>query len=182
MPRPRPACARCRSSTCGPTSVSSSARPASCRCMAEVAREYTARDFLHPRYWPDWLALVMLRTVALLPLPLIWLIGAVFGELLYLIMPRRRHIARTNIRACFPQLVRRAQRRLVRAHFRAFTQAAVATPIAWGGTKQRLQRLGRMPGRADLDRAPAEKRPGIFLGGAFVALGVLGVGVAAAFL
>jgi len=146
--------------------------------MAEVAREYTARDFLHPRYWPDWLALVMLRTVALLPLPLIWLIGAVFGELLYLIMPRRRHIARTNIRACFPQLVRRAQRRLVRAHFRAFTQAAVATPIAWWGTKQRLQRLVRMPGRAHLDRALAEKRPVILLVAHFVAIELCGVALA----
>jgi Kdo2-lipid IVA lauroyltransferase/acyltransferase len=146
--------------------------------MAEVAREYTARDFLRPRYWPDWLALVVLRSVALLPLPLIWLVGAVFGELLYLVMPRRRHIARTNIRACFPQLGRRAQRRLVRAHFRVFTQAALATPIAWWSTKQRLQRLVRMPGREHLDRALAEKRPVILLVAHFVAIELCGVALA----
>lgn len=146
--------------------------------MAEVAREYTARDFRRPRYWPDWLALVVLRIVALLPLPLIWLIGAVFGELLYLLMPRRRHIARTNIRACFPRLGRRAQRRLVRAHFRAFTQAALATPIAWWGTKHRLQRLVRMPGREHLDSALAGKRPVILLVAHFVAIELCGVALA----
>src|SRR4030067_691782 len=129
MPRSRPACARCRSSTCGPTSVSSSARPASRRStMAEAAREYTARDFLHLRFWPDWLALGFLRMVALLPLPLIWLIGGVLGTLLYYIMSERRHIALTNIRACLPELAPAQQRRLVHAHFRAFVQAAFATP------------------------------------------------------
>jgi KDO2-lipid IV(A) lauroyltransferase len=146
--------------------------------MAEAAREYTARDFRHPRYWPDWLALVFLRTVALLPLPLIWLIGATFGELLYLLMRGRRHITRTNIRACFPQLDRRAQRRLVRAHFRAFTQAALATPIAWWGTARRLKRLVRMPGIEHLERALAEKQPVILLVAHFVAIELGGVALA----
>jgi KDO2-lipid IV(A) lauroyltransferase len=117
--------------------------------------------------------------IALLPLPLIWLLGAIFGELLYFVMARRRHIARTNIRACFPELSPAAQRRLVRAHFRAFTQAALATPIAWWGTKQRLQRLVRMPGREHLDRALAARRPVILLVAHFVAIEVCGVALAA---
>ncbi len=72
--------------------------------MAEVARDYTARDFLHPRYWPDWLALLFLRAVAALPLPLIWIIGGVLGTLLYYLMSELRHIALTNIRAYYPRL------------------------------------------------------------------------------
>ena len=146
--------------------------------MAETANEHTARDFLHPRFWPDWLALVFLRLVALLPLPLIWLLGAMFGELLYPVMARRRHIARTNIRACFPALSPAAQQRLARAHFRAFAQAAFATPIAWWGTKRRLQRLVRMPGREHLDRALAAQRPVILLVAHFVAIEICGVALA----
>jgi len=83
--------------------------------MAEAAREYTARDFLHPRYVPDWLALLFLRAVAALPLPLIWMIGGVLGMLLYYLMSERRHIALTNIRACFPELAPAQQRQLVHA-------------------------------------------------------------------
>jgi Kdo2-lipid IVA lauroyltransferase/acyltransferase len=143
--------------------------------MAEVAREYTARDFLSPRYWPDWLALVFLRSVALLPLPLIWAVGGVLGELLYVLMPRRRHIARTNIRACFPELTRQQQRRLVRAHFRVFTQAALATPIAWWGSEMRMKRLVRTPGKEHMERALAEKKPVILLVAHFVAIEISGM-------
>jgi KDO2-lipid IV(A) lauroyltransferase len=146
--------------------------------MSEAARDFTARDFVHPRFWPDWLALGFLRMVALLPLPLIWLIGGVLGTLLYYIMSERRHIALTNIRACFPELASAQQRRLVHAHFRAFVQAAFATPIAWWGTKQRLQRLVRMPGREHLDRVLAEKRPVILLVAHFVAIELCGVALA----
>ena len=146
--------------------------------MAEAAREYTARDFLSPRYWPDWLALVFLRTVASLPLPLIWLVGGALGELLYLVMGGRRHIARTNIRACFPELPRRAQRRLVRAHFRAFTQAALATPIAWWGSARRLQRVVHMPGKEHLEQALAAKKPVILLVAHFVAIEISGMALA----
>jgi KDO2-lipid IV(A) lauroyltransferase len=143
--------------------------------MAETAREYTARDFLGPRYWPDWLALVFLRTVSLLPLPLIWITGGVLGELLYPLMARRRHIAATNIRACFPELSAAAQRRLVRAHFRAFAQAALATPIAWWGTEARMKRLVRTPGKEHMERALAEGKPVILLVAHFVAIEVAGM-------
>jgi len=146
--------------------------------MAEKAREHTARDFLATRYWPDWLALVFLRLVALLPLPLIWLVGAAVGELLYPVMTRRRHITLTNLRACFPEMPAAGQRRLARAHFRAFAQAAFATPIAWWGTKQRLQRLVRMPGREHFDQALATGRPVILLVAHFVAIEVVGMALA----
>jgi len=146
--------------------------------MAEAAREYTARDFLHPRFWPDWLALLFLRTVALLPLPLIWFIGAVLGTLLYFVMSGRRHITLTNIRRCFPGLATAAHRRLARAHFRAFTQAALATPIAWWGSAKRLKRLVCMPGQEHLERAVAEKKPVILLVAHFVAIEIGGVALA----
>jgi KDO2-lipid IV(A) lauroyltransferase len=143
--------------------------------MAEIARDYSARDFVHPRYWLDWLALGFLRTVALLPLPLIWLIGGVLGTLLYYPMVGRRHITATNIRACFPELSPAQQRRLVQAHFRAFAQAALATPISWWGSEKRMKRLVRTPGKEHFDRALAAKKPVILLVAHFVAIEVAGM-------
>ena len=143
--------------------------------MAEVARDYTARDFVHPRYWPDWLALLFLRTVAALPLPLIWLIGGALGTLLYYVMSGRRHIALTNIRACFPEQSPTQQQRLVHAHFRVFVQAALATPISWWGSEKRMKRLVRTPGKEYFDRALAEKKPVILLVAHFVAIEVAGM-------
>ncbi len=143
--------------------------------MAEAAREYTARDFLHPRYVPDWLALLFLRAVAALPLPLIWIIGGVLGTLLYYLMSERRHIALTNIRACFPELAPAQQRRLVLAHFRVFVQAALATPISWWGSEKRMKRLVRTPGKEHFDQALAAKKPVILLVAHFVAIEVAGM-------
>lgn len=143
--------------------------------MAEAAREYTARDFLAPRYWPDWLALLFLRTVSLLPLPVIWLIGSALGQILYFLMGGRRHITLTNLRACFPELSPAQQRRRARAHFRAFTQAALATPIAWWGSERRMKRLVRTPGKEHFERALAEKKPVILLVAHFVAIEAAGM-------
>jgi len=143
--------------------------------MAEIARDYTARDFVHPRYWPDWLALLFLRAVAALPLPLIWLIGGALGTLLYYFMSGRRHIALTNIRACFPERSPAQQQRLVRAHFRVFVQAALATPISWWGSEKRMKRLVRTPGKEYFDRALAAKKPVILLVAHFVAIEVAGM-------
>ena len=143
--------------------------------MAEATRDYTARDFVHPRYWPDWLALLFLRTVAMLPLPLIWLIGGALGTLLYYLMSGRRRIALTNIRACFPELSPAHQRRLARAHFRAFTQAALATPISWWGSERRMKRLVRTPGKEHFERALAARKPVILLVAHFVAIEVAGM-------
>jgi len=143
--------------------------------MAE-ARAYTWRDFLHPRYWPSWLAMVFMRGVALLPLPAIWLIGGILGELAYYLMPRRRHITLTNLRACFPELSPAAQRNLARAHFRAFAQAGLATPISWWGSETRMKRLVRTPGKKEyFERALAEKKPVILLVAHFVAIEVAGM-------
>ena len=143
--------------------------------MAEAARHYTARDFLHPRDWLNWIALLFLRSVAVLPLPLIWFLGAALGSLLYFLMPERRHITLTNLRACFPELSSTAQRKLARAHFRAFTQAMLAAPISWWGSEQRMKRLTRMLGKEHLDRALAEKTPVILLVPHFVSIEVPGL-------
>lgn len=143
--------------------------------MAEALR---LRDYLGPRYWPSWLGLAALRVLAILPLPLGAVAGVALGELLYLVMSRRRHIARTNIRASFPELSNAQQRRLARAHFRAFAQATVAVPIAWWGSRARLQRLVRWRGDEPLRAALADNRPVILLVAHFVGIELGGMALA----
>jgi len=143
--------------------------------MAEP-REYRWRDFLHPRYWPSWLAMWFMRAISTFPIPLIWIVGSAIGELAYFLMARRRHITLTNIRACFPELPDREQRALARAHFRAFAQAGLATPISWWGSEARMKRIVRVPGKKEyFDRALAEKKPVILLVAHFVAIEVAGM-------
>jgi KDO2-lipid IV(A) lauroyltransferase len=135
-----------------------------------MADDYRLRDFLGPRYWPSWLGLAVLRLLAFLPLPVVAATGALLGELLYWVMGDRRHITRTNIHACFSELTPSQRRRLARAHFRAFAQATFAVPIAWWGSRTRLQRLVRWQGDEPLRAALAEGRPVILLVAHFVGI------------
>ena len=135
--------------------------------MVEQAR---ARDFLGPRYWPTWFGLLCLRLLAFLPLPVLALIGGVLGELAYFILPGRRHVTLTNLRACFPELGPRQQRRLARAHFRAMVQSMLAVPVMWWGGDARLRRLVRTRGEEHLRQALAEKRAVILMFAHFVAM------------
>ncbi|OGI42443.1 MAG: hypothetical protein A2150_07905 [Candidatus Muproteobacteria bacterium RBG_16_64_11] len=130
----------------------------------------TNLGWLHPRYWPSWLGLGVLRAAALLPLPFSWWMGSALGQVLYYLHAPRREIARRNIAACFPALDAAAQRRLVRDHFRALGAAALTPGIGWWAPDERLRRLTRYRDREVLDRALAAKRPVILLAPHFIGL------------
>jgi KDO2-lipid IV(A) lauroyltransferase len=117
----------------------------------------------HPRHWPAWVGLGLLRAIALLPLPLIALLGAALGMLIYALYTSRRRIVQINIARCFPELDARAQARVVRAHFRALGQAFLDIGVAWWASAWRLKRLVRWRGREHIERARAATRNVILL-------------------
>lgn len=131
-------------------------------------------SLLHPRYWTSWLALWLLRLTSMLPLPVLALIGTVVGELSYWLVPSRRHVARCNIDACFPNLSDAARRHMVRRHFWAAGQALLGTTVAWFASARRLKRLCRTRGLEHLEKAMAENRRVILLVAHFVSVQVGG--------
>lgn len=76
-----------------------------------------AAGYLRPRFWPTWALLGLLRLCAPLPLRASRAIGTGLGWLFLLANRKRRRIARTNLRLCFPGLDARARERLLRRHF-----------------------------------------------------------------
>ncbi|HEX9811044.1 MAG TPA: lipid A biosynthesis acyltransferase [Burkholderiales bacterium] len=129
----------------------------------------------HPRYWPTWFGLGLLRLVSWFPLPLISLFGAGFGWLLYALHRSRRHVVLTNVSRCFPSLGPREHRRLARRHFRAFGQALFNAAIAWWTRPHRLRRLVRFRDRRFFDDARAAGRNVILLAPHFLGLEIGGV-------
>lgn len=140
--------------------------------MAEAARLYR---FAHPRHWPIWFALGLLRLLAWLPAPLAAVIGSGFGTLLYLLHGPRRAVARTNIALCFPALSPRAQQRLLRRHFRAFGRSLIDVALAWWSGPARLQRRVSFRGRHHYDAARGARRNVILLAPHFLGLEIAGV-------
>jgi KDO2-lipid IV(A) lauroyltransferase len=82
----------------------------------------------------------LLWVLHFLPLPLLAPVGSAIGLAAYALIGKRRRIARTNLRLCFPSMPPGERERLVRSHFRAFGRALLASGIAWWGSSARLRR------------------------------------------
>jgi KDO2-lipid IV(A) lauroyltransferase len=132
------------------------------------------RPFLAPRHWPMWLGLGLLRLCALLPYPALLLLGGGLGRLMYRLIPKRRHIARTNLRLCFPELDETAREKLVRATFRAAAISVFENALSWWGGERRLRRLYRIEGLEHYAAARAQGKGVILLGGHYTTLEISG--------
>jgi KDO2-lipid IV(A) lauroyltransferase len=86
-----------------------------------------------------------------LPLVLLAPIGRAIGMASYVLIGKRRRIARTNLRLCFPQLSDPERERLLRRHFQCFGRALVESSIAWWGSEARLRRVVRIEGTEHLE-------------------------------
>jgi len=129
----------------------------------------------HPRHWPTWCGIGLMRLLTLLPLPLLAALGRTLGALIYWLHTERRHVVQTNIAKCFPALDPKQRARLARAHFGAFGQALFDAGIAWWASRARILRLVRFRGREHFDRALATGRGVILLAPHFVGLEIGGV-------
>ena len=85
---------------------------------------------------------------ALAPLPLRWVrgLGWALGWLLFLIVPRRRHVVRVNLDLCFPQWAPEERRKLVPRVFIAFAQAWLDRSWLWHGDPQKVRERVKLQG------------------------------------
>ena len=117
---------------------------------------------LHPRHWPAWLGIVMLRVLILLPHPLVMRLGRGLGRVARLLLRQRADIARRNIELCFPELDPDGREQLVKAHFASLGMAAFEAPLAWWGSDSRLDGLAEISGLENL-LAAADGGTGVLL-------------------
>lgn len=78
---------------------------------------------------------------AQLPLVVLQLLGALIGNLLWLIPNDRRTTAITNVRRCFPEMKPAEQRRVARLSLGAEMKTYCETPMIWLGADWRVRRL-----------------------------------------
>jgi KDO2-lipid IV(A) lauroyltransferase len=128
----------------------------------------------HPRYWPTWLAVLLLWLLARAPRPLQRLAGAVLGELLHLCARSRRRIAATNLALCFPALDAAARAALLRRNFRATGAGIVEAAMGWWSDPARLLALTEVQGMGHLAAARARGRGVLLLGAHMTTLDLAG--------
>ena len=123
------------------------------------------------------LSATLLWLLHFLPLPLLAVIGRGFGRLLYTLGKRRRTIAAINLAWCFPELDEEQRVQLAKAHFRALGRSILERSVFWWGSRERLSRLIRVEGEANIRTLQDAGRPVILLAPHFVGLDAGGVAV-----
>ncbi|WP_332814237.1 LpxL/LpxP family acyltransferase [Ramlibacter sp.] len=88
----------------------------------------------------------LMRWLAPLPLPVVRALGWALGWLLYVVVPRRRHVVRVNLDLCFPQWTAGQRRALVPRVFIAFAQAWLDRSWLWHGDPARVRERVRLTG------------------------------------
>lgn len=119
---------------------------------------------MSPRYWPTWAGIGLARLVCLLPLRARWRVGQWLGWVAYRLAGSRRHIVRTNLKLCFPELTEPEREDLVRRNFESSGINLVETSLAWFRPATGYRHLVSVHGLDHLKRAAAEGRGVILLG------------------
>ncbi len=119
--------------------------------------------FLMPVYWPVWLGLLGLLGLRLVPRPVLRLFGTVLGWWAYWLAPRQRHIARTNLRLCFPNWAERDRQRMLKRHFRLGARCLMDLGLLWVSGRRLIRTLVEIDGIEQIEACQTRHRAVILL-------------------
>ncbi len=132
-------------------------------------------ELYHPRYWPTWFGILILRIVAALPFKAKLIAGRALGFLGFHLVKRRRHIVETNIRLCFPDLDEEAQKKLVKDTFASNGIGFFEIAWGWWANIKDLENRYDVSGLEHLEAAKADGGGVLLIGAHFVNLDLGGV-------
>ncbi len=118
--------------------------------------------YLHPKFWPIWIAIVFIRLSVMLPQHIRMKLGAGIGKLLYIFSKKRRKIANINLALCFPKNDANWRKHIIKQHFRTLGQAIYETAMTWWLPDSKLAPLIKVEGLTHIKNA-LSKNQGIIL-------------------
>lgn len=130
--------------------------------------DYTA--YRHPRWWPTWIGIGLMWCIAQLPIRFQWWLGKIAGLLAWRLARGRRHITEVNIRLCFPELTSDQQSALARKSFIANGIGLLELGLAWFRNPAKLTDITEVHGLEHFERALADGKGVLLLGGHYSTL------------
>lgn len=76
-----------------------------------------------------------------LPLPILGRLGEALGTVLYYALKKRRRIALTNLRLCFPEKSEEDREQIARRHFQLYARSVLERSLLWWASEKRLRHL-----------------------------------------
>ena len=133
------------------------------------------REVLHPKFWPTWIGLGILRAITLLPYSWQSRLGEQIGNFTRQLARKRVQIARTNLALCFPEKSERERETILKAQFRELGKMTLDTAVSWWSSPRKLASLGRITGMEYLEDALKQGRGAILLTGHMTSLDIGGL-------
>ena len=99
----------------------------------------------------------LLRLLSWLPLPIMRVLGWIFGNLSYFVIRRRRNVGLVNLGLCFPNKTEAARRRILRHHFCELFTIGFDYGLIFGSSPRRLKRLVKYRNFEHISRYYGEK-------------------------
>lgn len=115
----------------------------------------------------------LLRLINLLPYRLQVYLGKMLGFILFHVAGKRRRIAETNLRLCFPELPEEERRKILKQHFMSLGISLFEFGIGYWWSDRRFGPLAHIEGLEHLDRALQKNRGAILLAGHFTTLEII---------
>jgi Kdo2-lipid IVA lauroyltransferase/acyltransferase len=128
------------------------------------------RSLLHPRYWPTWIALGVLRVFEPLPFAFLVQLGSTVGSILVRLPLSFVRIARRNLELCLPEYSDAQRETILRQHFRSVGIGIFETAISWWSSDERIRKLTQLEGEQHLEAALAKGQGVILLSAHFTTL------------
>ncbi|MCK2042837.1 LpxL/LpxP family Kdo(2)-lipid IV(A) lauroyl/palmitoleoyl acyltransferase [Chromohalobacter sp. TMW 2.2308] len=129
-----------------------------------MAKHVLPDNFAHPRYWPTWLAIGLMRLGAWLPWRLKMAVGRLIGLCAWRFARSRRRITETNLGLCFPELSEEERSRLVRETFIANGKGILETATGWCRDPEHLRHRVTFKGEEHMTQALAQGKGALIIG------------------
>lgn len=123
--------------------------------------------YFHPKYWPTWLGLGVLRIFEPLPHGLLYVLGRGVGLFFYVFPTSFKRIARRNIELCLPELDAATRKAILREHFAGLGNALFETAMSWWSSDKRIRRITFLDGMDHLRKAQESGRGVLLLSAHF---------------
>lgn len=132
--------------------------------------EFVAREFWHPRFWPMWGIIGLLRCIALLPFRAQLQLGKLVGKCLPYASKKRQRVVDINLRHCFPKSSVSEREAIKDRCNKNIGISLLEMSMCWWWPEDRLRPLVEIRGQEHIDKAIESGRGVILLTGHFTSL------------
>ncbi|WP_144374975.1 LpxL/LpxP family Kdo(2)-lipid IV(A) lauroyl/palmitoleoyl acyltransferase [Shewanella xiamenensis] len=112
-----------------------------------VEKAEFSSSLYHPKHWPMWFGVFMMRITQVLPLSWQMKLGKGMGRLVKALAASRTHTARRNLTLCFPDMPEAEREALLTRNFEETGKAIFDTINAWWWSDEKIQQHMQITGK-----------------------------------